>query len=88
MDDLFTVERSFYMKRLTAAVYKYCEMMGYDYWNESFDNNVLVKNFGSPGCYLTPDGIVLCYERYAVQAGASGNPNFEIPYARFADILR
>ncbi|MDE7252792.1 MAG: DUF5050 domain-containing protein [Acetatifactor sp.] len=87
MDDLFTVEESVYMKRLTGAIYKYCEMMGWDDWNEAFDNNVLVKNFGNLRSYLTPDGIVLCYERYEIMAGASGSPTFEIPYEWFEDIF-
>ncbi|MBD5546651.1 MAG: DUF5050 domain-containing protein [Lachnospiraceae bacterium] len=88
MDDLFTVEESIYMKRLTGAIYKYCEMKGMDWWNDAFDNNVLVKNFGDLRCYLTPDGIVLCYERYEIQPGASGSPTFEIPYEWFADIFK
>lgn len=88
MDDLFTVDESVYMKRLTGAVYKYCEMKGMDGWNEAFDNNVLVKNLGDLRCYLTPDGIVLCYERYEVQAGCAGRPTFEIPYEWFADIFK
>ncbi len=88
MDDLFTVERKYYMKRLTGAIYKYCERMGYDWWNEPFDNNVLAKNLGELGCYLTPDGLALCYERYAIQMGASGSPAFGVPYERFADIFR
>ena len=88
LDDLFTVEESIYKKRLTSAIYKYCEMTGHDYWNESFDNNVLVKNFNDLRCYLTPDGIVICYERYEIKAGASGSPTFEIPYEWFEDILK
>lgn len=88
MDDLFTVEESVYKKRLTGAIYKYCEMKGMDYWNEAFDNNVLVKNLGDLRCYLTPDGMVLCYERYEIQAGCAGSPTFEIPYAWFADIFK
>lgn len=88
MDDLFTVEESIYMKRLTGAIYKYCEMTGMDYWNDAFDNNVLVKNFGDLRCYLTPDGIVLCYERYEIKAGVSSSPAFEIPYEWFADIFK
>ena len=88
MDDLFTVEESIYMKRLTGAIYKYCEMKGMDWWNDAFDNNVLVKNFGDLRCYLTPDGIVLCYERYEIQPGVSGSPTFEIPYEWFADIFK
>ena len=88
MEDLFTVEESVYMKRLTGAIYKYCEMTGMDWWNEAFDNNVLVKNFGDLRCYLTPDGIVLCYERYEIMAGACGSPTFEIPYDWFADIFK
>lgn len=88
MKDLFTVEESIYMKRLTGAIYKYCEMTGMDWWNDAFDNNVLVKNFGDLRCYLTPDGIVLCYERYEIQPGASGSPTFEIPYEWFADIFK
>ena len=88
MDELFTVEESIYKKRLTSAIYKYCEMTGHDYWNESFDNNVLVKNLRDLRCYLTPDGIVICYERYEIKAGASGSPTFEIPYEWFEDILK
>lgn len=88
MEDLFTVEESVYMKRLTGAIYKYCEMTGDDDWNEAFDNNVLVKNFGDLRCYLTPDGIVLCYERYEITAGVGGSPTFEIPYEWFADIFK
>lgn len=88
MDDLFTVEESIYRKRLTGAIYKYCEMKGWDYWNEAFDNNVLVKKLGDLRCYLTPDGIVLCYERYEILPGASGSPTFEIPYEWFADIFK
>ena len=88
MDDLFTVDERVYIKRLTSAVYKYCEMTGADHWNESFDNNVLAKNLKEMRGYLTPDGIVLCYERYEVQAGCSGSPTFEIPYAWFADIFK
>ena len=88
MDDLFTVEESIYIKRLTGAIYKYCEMMGMDYWNDAFDNNVLVKNYRDLRCYLTPDGIVLCYERYEIKHGASGSPAFEIPYEWFADIYK
>lgn len=88
MDDLFTVERSFYLKRLTGIIYKYCEMTGHDHWNDAFDNNVLVNNLGEFSIYLTENGIVLCYERYAIQAGASGSPTFEIPYEQFADIFR
>ena len=88
MDYLFTVEESIYMKRLTGAIYKYCEMTGMDWWNDAFDNNVLVKNFRDLRCYLTPDGIVLCYERYEIQPGASGSPAFEIPYEWFADIFK
>ena len=88
MDDLFTVEESIYKKRLTSAIYKYCEMTGHDYWNESFDNNVLVKNLRDLRCYLTPDGIVLCYDRYEIAAGASGSPTFEIPYEWFEDIFK
>ena len=53
MDDLFTVEESIYMKRLTGAIYKYCEIMGMERWNDAFDNNVLVKNFRDLRCYLT-----------------------------------
>lgn len=90
MDDLFTVERKFYMKRLTGAIYKYFEMdrNGGCFWNEPFDNNVLTKMLGDLRCYLTPDGIVLCYERYEIMAGAGGNPTFEIPYEWFEDIFR
>lgn len=88
MDDLFTVEESVYKKRLTGAIYKYCEMIGMDHWNEAFDNNVLVKNLGDLRCYLTPDGMVLCYERYEIQAGCAGSPTFEIPYEWFADIFK
>lgn len=90
MDDLFTVERKFYMKRLTGAIYKYFEMdrNGSYFWNEPFDNNVLTKMLGDLRCYLTPDGIVLCYERYEIVAGAGGNPTFEIPYEWFEDIFR
>lgn len=88
MEDFFTVEESVYMKRLTGAIYKYCEMTGMDWWNEAFDNNVLVKNFGDLRCYLTPDGVVLCYERYEIMAGACGSPTFEIPYEWFADIFK
>lgn len=87
MDDLFTVERKFYMKRLTGAIYKYSEMNGYD-WSEPFDNNILTKMLGNRRCYLTPDGIVFCYERYEIAAGASGSPTFEIPYEWFEDIFR
>lgn len=87
-DDLFTVEESIYKKRLTSAIYKYCEMKGWDEWNEPFDNNVLVKNFNDLRCYLTLDGIVICYERYEIKAGASGSPTFEIPYERFEDIFK
>lgn len=87
MEDLFTVEESIYMKRLTGAIYKYCEMTGMDEWGDTFDNNVLVNHFGDLGCYLTPDGIVLCYERYEIMPGAGGSPTFEIPYEWFADIF-
>ena len=87
MDDLFTVEKSIYMKRLTGAIYKYCEMTGWDDWNDAFDNNVLVKNLSDLRCYLTPDGIVLCYERYEIYPGCNGSPAFEIPYEWFADIF-
>ena len=73
---------------LTSAIYKYCEMTGMDWWNEVFDNNVLVKNFDDLRCYLTPDGIVLCYERYEILAGASGSPTFEILYKLFEDIFK
>ena len=87
MDEFFTVDRTVYMNRLSSAIYKYSELVGENYiWNEGFDKNVLVKHF-KPNCfYLTPDGIVLCYERYAVVAGAGGNPTFEIPYSWFEDI--
>lgn len=88
MDDLFTVERKFYMKRLTGAIYKCFEMEGIYEWNEAFDNNVLTKMLGDLRCYLTPDGIVLCYERYEIAAGAGGSPTFEIPYEWFEDIFR
>ena len=88
MDDLFTVEESVYMKRLTSSIYKYCEMTVMDRWSEAFDSNVLVKNFDDMRCYLTPDGIVLCYDRYEIKAGASGSPTFEIPYEWFEDIFR
>lgn len=90
MDDLFTVERNFYMKRLTGAIYKYFEMDadGSFFWNGAFDNNVLTKKLGDLRCYLTPDGIVLCYDRYEITAGAEGNPTFEIPYEWFEDIFR
>lgn len=88
MDDIFTVEESIYMKRLTSAIYKYCEMMGMDWWNDAFENNVLVINFSDLRCYLTPDGIVLCYERYEIAPGASGSPTFEIPYEWFEDIFK
>lgn len=88
MDDLFTVEESVYKKRLTGAVYKYCEMIGSDVWNETFDNNVLVKELGDLRSYLTPDGIVLCYERYEIRDGCSGSPAFEIPYEWFEDIFK
>lgn len=53
MDDLFTVEESIYKKRLTGAIYKYCEMMGMERWNDAFNNNLLVKNFRDLRCYLT-----------------------------------
>ena len=88
LDDLFTVDEIFYKKRLTSAIYKYCEMKGWDDWNEPFDNNVLVKKFNDLRCYLTPDGIVLCYERYEIAAGVAGSPTFEIPYERFEDIFK
>lgn len=88
LDDLFTVDEIFYKKRLTSAIYKYCEMKGWDDWNEPFDNNVLVKNFNDLRCYLTPDGIVICYERYEIAAGVAGSPTFEIPYERFEDIFK
>lgn len=88
MDHFFTVEETVYKKRLTGAIYKYCEMTGQDWWNDVFDNNVLVKNLGDLRYYLTPDGLVLCYERYEIQPGASGSPTFEIPYAWFEDILK
>ena len=88
MDQLFTVDKNVYMKRLSSAIYKYGELNGKDYhWNESFYRNVLVKNFDPYCFYLTPDGIVLCYKRYAIAAGASGNPAFEIPYSWFEDIF-
>lgn len=57
-------------------------------WNNAFDNNVLVKKMGDLRSYLTPDGMVLCYERCEVQAGCSGRPTFEIPYEWFADIFK
>lgn len=88
MDDLFTVDRNHYMKRLTDAVYKYCEIKEYSWWQDSFDNNVLVKNFEPNWFYLTPDGIVLCYSRYSVQMGACGDPKYEIPYSWFEDIFK
>lgn len=87
-DNLFAVEESIYMKRLTGAIYKYCEMTGKEWWNDIFDNNVLAKNRGKQRCYLTPDGIVLCYDRYEVMPGSCGNPAFEIPYEWFADIFK
>lgn len=87
LDDLFTVDKKFYMKRLTGAIYKYLEMKGIYGLNEAFDNNVLTKMLGDLRCYLTPDGIVLCYERYEIMAGAGGSPTFEIPYEWFADIF-
>lgn len=88
MDQLFTVDKNIYMKRLSSAIYKYGELNGGDYrWNESFYRNVLVKNFDPYCFYLTPDGIVLCYQRYAVAAGAAGNPAFEISYSWFEDIF-
>ena len=87
MDDLFTVEESIYMKRLTGAIYKYCEMTGMEDWNDAFENNVLVKNFRDLRSYLTPDGIVLCYERYEIVPGVGGSPTFEIPYEWFEDIF-
>lgn len=43
MDDFFTVEESIYKKRLTGAIYKYCEMKGVDRWNEAFNNKVFIK---------------------------------------------
>ncbi len=88
MDELFTVNRNAYMKRLSSAVYKYAELSGEEYfWNEGFDQNVLVKEF-KPYCfYLTLDGIVLCYGRYEVAPGAAGDPAFEIPYTWFEDIF-
>lgn len=88
MDNLFTVDESVYKKRLTGAVYKYCEMTGEDLWHDTFDNNVLVKKLDDLRCYLTPDGIVLCYERNEIMAGCCGSPTFEIPYERFADIWK
>lgn len=88
MDDLFTVDESVYKKRLTGAIYKYCEMKGEDSWHDAFDNNVLVKNLDDLRCYLTPDGVVLCYERYEIKAGCYGSPTFEIPYEWFADIFK
>lgn len=87
MDQLFNVDRTVYLKRLTSSIYKYCEKNHINDWNESFDNNVLVKNLNPDSFYLTPDGIVLCYDRYAIMSGAAGNPKFEIPYSRFEDIL-
>ncbi len=88
MDELFTVNRNAYMKRLSSAVYKYAELSGEEYfWNEGFDQNVLVKEF-KPYCfYLTSEGIVLCYGRYEVAPGAAGDPAFEIPYTWFEDIF-
>ncbi|MCH5338628.1 MAG: DUF3298 domain-containing protein [Acetatifactor sp.] len=47
----------------------------------------MVKNFRDLRCYLTPDGIVLCYERYEIVPGAGGSPTFEIPYEWFEDIF-
>ncbi|MBD5459441.1 MAG: DUF3298 domain-containing protein [Lachnospiraceae bacterium] len=87
MDDLFTVDRIHYMKRLTAAVYKMCELEGIGL-EGTWDSNVLVKNFRPECFYLTPDGLVLCYDIYTLLPGAAGNPTFEIPYERFADIFR
>lgn len=86
MDDLFTVDNISYMNRLTSALYKYFEMEEVDLWS-NFDANILVKNF-EPNCfYLTENGIVLCYDRYAILPGCYGNPSFEIPYSWFEDIL-
>ncbi len=46
MDELFTVDRTIYMKRLSSAIYKYSELAGKNYiWNEEFDKNILVKHF-------------------------------------------
>lgn len=87
MDDLFTVERSRYMKRLTAAVYKMCEMRQIEL-DGAWDANVLYKNFRPEHFYLTPDGLVLCYDIYTILPGVEGNPTFEIPYERFADLFR
>lgn len=86
MDKLFTVDRTVYMKRLTSAIYKYKELEE-DYLWGGFYQNILVKNFKPECFYLTPYGIVLCYQRYAIAAGACGNPTFEIPYSWFADIF-
>lgn len=88
LEDLFTVDESRCKKRLTAAVYKYCEMTRDEPWNQGFDKNVLVNNMNDLSCYLTPDGLVLCYDRYAVAAGCYGNPTFEIPYSWMKDYLR
>ena len=80
---LFQEEKGF-----TGAIYKYFEMEGFYEWNEVFDNNVLTKMLDDLRCYLTSDGIVLCYERYEISAGAGGSPTFEIPYEWFEDIFR
>ncbi len=75
-------------KRLTGAIYKYFEMEGICDRNKTLDHNVLTKKPGDFRCYLTPDGIVLCYERYEITAGVGGSPTFEIPYEWFEDIFR
>ncbi len=87
MDDLFSVEPNVYKKRLFGAVYKYMEKNGYYSWG-SMERNVLEKQWEPDGFYLTPDGIVLCYGEYTIGPGSWDTPRFEIPYARFADLLK
>lgn len=87
--DLFNVDRTHYLKKLTAAIYKYMEMnhLDMDSWG-SFDSNPLKASFNDNTFALTDSGILICCDRYTLFSGASGAPKFEIPYNYLKDILK
>lgn len=87
LDDLFSAEPNVYKKRLFGAVYKYMEKNGCGF-SGSMESNTLERKWEPDNFYLTPDGIVLCYGEYTIGPGSWDTPRFEIPYARFADLLK
>lgn len=85
-DDLFTVSRDVYLKRLTDAVCQQIEPHKEDYF-ENY-SELAAELFPAEYVCLSETGVVVIYNPYELAPFTRGVCRFEIPYEMIADIWK